>query len=188
MKKLLVSMFLFLMLTETTTFAQIQVAKSTFSKIGALIPQIATNQSSGESLVVWLASNNSGNFILGRLMTDTGKPKGKALKLVPTAIWVFDPALAYNPTLNEYLLVWDDRPDNADRHILGQRLDPSGKPIGKTIDIFKTGINWYPRVAFNPVTGGYNVVWSYHPDGARLTSNYLASQSLMTARLKGNLW
>jgi len=70
------------------------------------------------------------------------------------------PAVAFNSTLNQYLVVWyNDRPGNDD--IRGQRLNANGSPLGASFYI-SAGVGnerRYPDVAYNVVDNQYLVVW-----------------------------
>jgi hypothetical protein len=170
MKRFSVFLFLILILIATTTFAEVSVVKSTVARpksIGRLFPQIAQNTSTGDSLVVWLESSDT-NHIVGRLIDKNAKSITKQFNLF-SGDWIFDLALAYNPIRNEYFLLWDDRPDGAQRVIFALRLNSAGKPVGKPVEISKaidseSTKSWTPRVTFNPKTGGYSAVWQ-HSDG-----------------------
>ncbi len=81
---------------------------------------------------------------------------------------VFEVAVAYNPTANEYLVVWDGSDDSATHEIFGQRIDgTSGAEIGENdFQISRMGPDggvglhaWNPAVVYNPVRNEYLVVW-----------------------------
>jgi hypothetical protein len=81
----------------------------------------------------------------------------------------FDPAVAYNPTRNEHLVVWlgDDTTDD-EFEIYGQRLNAAtGAAIGGKIRISDMGPDGdkrfradHPAVAYNNRDNEYLVVWS----------------------------
>lgn len=80
------------------------------------------------------------------------------------------PAVAYNPQLKNYLVVWsNDRPGNDD--IYARRITANGKPLGGWISI-SAGAGFerrYPDVAYNEVQGEFLVVWEEEPHGGYLT-------------------
>lgn len=179
-------------LLASTAFAQIHVQKLPFvnfnANSGALVPQIAQNPDTGESLVVWLGSNDSGNLVRGRFIDQNGRPKTAPITLA-SGYWLFDLALAFNPIRHEYLVVWDDRPTDGDRYIIGLRLNSAGKPIGSQFFIYKPSpsplANWCPRVIFNPVTGGYAIVWENRPNNSALGFQLLAASLSDTGKVNG---
>ncbi len=88
-------------------------------------------------------------------------PVGIGIKIAnETGLYEVSPAVAYNSTRSEYLVVWyDDRSQNDD--IWGQRLTKAGLPIGLRFPIASTaGIDRrFPRLAFNMFSDQYLVVW-----------------------------
>ncbi len=80
----------------------------------------------------------------------------------------FDPAVAYNSSANEYLVVWSgDAAGNDEFEIFGQRLDAeSGDAIGGNFRISDMGPDgdtsygaFAPAVAFSTTSNQYLVVW-----------------------------
>lgn len=65
------------------------------------------------------------------------------------------PAIAYNPTDDEFLAVWV-----AYASLIGQRYSAQGVPHGESFTICNADVyNDYPAVAYNPASHGYLVVW-----------------------------
>ena len=91
-----------------------------------------------------------------------------------TAFKAVDPSVAYNPTADEYLVVWqgdDDSLVNDEFEVFAQRLSPSGPPLGARIRVSKQGPEGNPNfrvsapsVAYNPVSDEYLVAWSGDTD------------------------
>jgi hypothetical protein len=95
------------------------------------------------------------------------------------------PAVAYNPTANEYLVVWSGDDNTAplvdqEFEIFGQRLDgTTGAQIGpndfRISDMGPDGNTnfgaFVPDVAYNPTADQYLVVWSGDDNGGRLVDN-----------------
>jgi hypothetical protein len=90
------------------------------------------------------------------------------------------PAVAYNSTDNEYLVVWqgdDTTPGDGDTEIFGQRINAAtGAEVGtndfRISDIGTADSGTFdagaPAVAYNPVNNEYLVVWYGDDDGGFL--------------------
>jgi hypothetical protein len=101
-----------------------------------------------------------------------------------TAFAARDPAIAYNPTSDQYLVVWtgDDGSgplvDN-EREIFVQRLSATGAQVGandrRVSDMGPTGTAGFsaelPAVAHNPVANQYLVAWVGDDDTGPLVDN-----------------
>ncbi len=72
----------------------------------------------------------------------------------------YHPAVAYNPTHKEFLVVWHSSRSGL-RDVYAQRLSLNGELIGPTLAITNDGVSSQPSVAYNPLDGGdeYLVVW-----------------------------
>jgi hypothetical protein len=155
----------------------------------ALSPKVAYNSTNDECLVVWWGDDNSGGLlndeaeIFGqRVQAGTGAEIGSDFRLSDmgtnglTAYGAASPAVAYNSTNNEYLVVWwgDDVVDN-EFEIFGQRLDGvSGTEVGtndfRLSDMGPDGDTNYgatlPAVAYDRTNNEYLVVWLGDDDSA----------------------
>lgn len=70
------------------------------------------------------------------------------------------PAVAYNPTADEYLAVW-----MADIDLFGQRYSAQGIPLGEVFTLCSAaGDKYDPAVAYSPTGQRYLVVWVQNPD------------------------
>lgn len=73
------------------------------------------------------------------------------------------PALAYNTTDGEYLVVWEDVFSDSDHDIYFRRLDLYGNPIGSETAVAGSSIfQSRPAVAYNQQQNRYLVVWEHH--------------------------
>lgn len=88
------------------------------------------------------------------------------------------PAAAYNTQHGEYLVVWQERVDNAD--IYAQRVSSSGELRGSKIAVSTTSLRQQrPAVAYNSLRDEYLIVWQ-DGTGEENTSghNYIHAQRL----------
>jgi hypothetical protein len=74
-----------------------------------------------------------------------------------------EPAVAYNPTATEYLVVWQDNRGtgvNGAYNVYGQRVDADGTMLGTNFVIAEaSSAQEKPKVAFSTDATGYLVVW-----------------------------
>jgi len=153
---------------------------------GALYPAVAYNNTNNEYLVVWRGEDDTPPLIneewevFGqRIDAFTGLAIGtndfRISDIGPNGnddYDAFNPSVAYNPTNNEYLVVWygDDFPIllNDEFEIFGQRLNAAtGTEIGtndfRISDMGPGGDSNYdafiPSVAYDPINNEYLVVW-----------------------------
>jgi hypothetical protein len=101
-----------------------------------------------------------------------------------------DPALAYNPRNDEFLVTWAGRVSDDERAVTGVRLDGRGRPLGRaftiaTVAIHPASLAIAPAVAYDSRAHRYVVVWSAGPDvrarligprGARLDQERIIAQ------------
>jgi hypothetical protein len=164
---------------------------------GAFNPAVAYNSMSNEYLVVWYGDPDT-RFeyeIWGqRLNATNGEPVSQPIRISNVGTdgdsirFAIDPAVAYDPLSNRYLVVWyanqqlfAGNPPGADIEIWGQALAGNGIEIGSDFQISSTGpidSNQArvpvrpPSVAFNEAAGQYLVVWSGNPNIAQNFNHY----------------
>jgi hypothetical protein len=124
---------------------------------------VAWNQTANEYLVVWEDDRNlstRGWDIYGRRVRANGIPVGTDFRISgPNATGgEHDPAVVWNQTANEYLVVWGDDRTPTRRCIYGQRVSAAGVGIGS--DFLISG----PDASGNPAVGGWEnspaVAWN----------------------------
>jgi len=152
---------------------------------GAQDPAVAYSSAEDEYLVVWAGDDNTGTLVNGeyeiygqRVEAATGTQIGGDLRLSDVGpdgnanYDAYGPAVAYNPTNNEYLVVWrgdDDAAPLVDEEfeIFGQRVD-AGTGAELTADLRLSDMGpdgnanydaWEPAVAHNSTSNQYLVVW-----------------------------
>jgi hypothetical protein len=154
---------------------------------------VAYNSRANEYLVVWSGDDLTDNEfeIFGqRLNAATGAPVGDKIRISDmgpdgnTDFSAHDPAVVYNPTTNEYLVVWDGDDNIAplvvgDFEIFGQRLTAAGAEVGandfRISDMGPDGDGRFgafdPAVAYNGVNNEYLVVWEGDDDTGALVND-----------------
>lgn len=134
-------------------------------------PATALNAAGGECLVVWSEPGGAarGMDILGRRVAADGSNLKRAFRISPRTATgdERDPAVAWNATANEYLVVWvDDRNYDARGYdIYGRRVAADGTRIGRDFRISgrpATGSELLPEVVWNAAANEYFVVWRDH--------------------------
>ena len=162
--------------------------------LGAFEPAVAYNSTANEYLVVWRGDDDVGQLINGenevfgqRLNAATGAAVGtndfRISDMGPNQNLQFfarDPAVAYNNTTNQYLVVWSGQDVTpGEEEIFGQRLNGVGGAIGtndfRISDMGPDGDIRFgafePSVAFNSTTQQYLVVWQGDDNTGTLVSD-----------------
>jgi hypothetical protein len=143
---------------------------------GEYSPSVAYNPAGNQYLVVWRddrSTTTRGPDIFGQRVTATGSRVGGNFRIsgaLATAL-ESNPAVAYHPSDNRYLVVWLDKRDYATRgtEIFGQRITAAGARVGGNLRISRAGAvgdELYPVVVSNPAEDQYLVVWEDSRDAA----------------------
>jgi hypothetical protein len=131
-------------------------------------PAVAYNSQDDEYLVVFeweTVGGGSGRDLASIVVDSNGQaalsPNGIATSSAYTHT---RPALAYNPTNNTYLVVWERSPSSdGSKDIWGAILHASGSLSGTAFWIANwAGDQQYPDVAYSTVVSRYLVVWEDH--------------------------
>lgn len=120
-------------------------------------PAVASDGSNFLSVWSWQGD------IYGQQVNSSGVLSGTLITISQADGVQEDPAISYNPTSNEYLVVWDDHRYGVNYGSLwAQRLNTGGQLVGSAFDL--TGIRKMdvPAVAVSS-SGTYLVVWSDRP-------------------------
>ena len=132
-------------------------------------PAVAWNATNGQYLVVWAdgRDSTSDGDIFGRRVRADGNPVGPDFRISGTGFFgrEFTPAVVWNGTANEYLVVWGDARDGwADRDVYGQRVRANGTLVGADFLVSGAGLGstnneLTPAVTWNATANQYLVVW-----------------------------
>ena len=143
----------------------------------AISPAVAYNSVDDRFLVVWYGDQGTDaeNEVYGRLVGSDGAPIGPQFRISDMGPNndvdhdAVNPAVAYNPIDNEFLVVWSGDDDDNEFEIFGQRLHGNtGAHLG-TNDFLITDVGPLgspvnggrePDVAHNQTNNQYLVVWS----------------------------
>jgi hypothetical protein len=136
-------------------------------------PAVAWNATANEYLVVWADLRSlatRGADVYGRRLGADGTRLGSDFRVSgPNAIkYDWEPAVVWNGTANEYLVVWEDdrawderNPSVHGWDVYGRRVGAGGVPAGG--DFRVNGVNATaqeaPAVAWNGTANEYLVVW-----------------------------
>ena len=131
-------------------------------------PRVAWNSQGNEYLVAWDSRDNGGTFH-GQRVSPDGSLLGNRLDLIVTGAPNEGMDLAYNPTPNEYLIIWSDRrePDPDYPQVYARRLSTTGSPLASEFFVCpkaNPGVcdgqsQRQPAVAYNPQSQEYLAVW-----------------------------
>src|SRR5262249_48272630 len=122
-------------------------------------PVIAYNSIDNQYLVIWSCVPNIINGSLcGQIISHEGAPIGDKFPIYTVPGTQLQPAIAYNPADNQYLLVWHDL--RGAREVHGQIISKDGVLIGSDFRIAVTpGNQVNPSVTYNSKGHEYLLVW-----------------------------
>jgi cell division septation protein DedD len=127
-----------------------------------LNPDVAFNAAREQLLylVVWEQETAVGNHTIhGRRAQRDGLILNPDIAVTAQDYSDSNPAVAANPNLVEWLVVWQ-RYNGSDHDIIARRVDSSGNLVGSELVIASGNADQTaPDVAFDPSTGLYLVVW-----------------------------
>jgi hypothetical protein len=158
-------------------------------------PAVVWNQTANEYLVVWDDGRDlyvRGSDIYGQRVDAGGTLLGFNLRICGAAAYGYEdaPAVAWNETANEYLVVWQDERNKGNRgpDIYAQRVAADGKLMGfnrRISGAAGTGYDEAPAVAWNQATNQYLVVWQDARNFAARGSDIYAQRVAADGKLVG---
>jgi hypothetical protein len=158
---------------------------------------VAYNSASDEYLVVWFDQRNgSDSNVYGQRVSNTGTLVGSEIPISTAAGNQDPPVVAYNNTLNEYLVVWADaRLGFPNIDLYGQRVSSTGSLVGSEFPISTvTERQTIPEIAYNSIDNEYLVTWRdqrngqnfYYIYGQRVSGNGALAGSEIAIDTAGN--
>jgi hypothetical protein len=135
-------------------------------------PAIAYSTQQQRWLVVWEDDRAGARRINGQLVTRDGWILGQLIHIGTQGMGQYSPAVAYNSTNDEFMVVWADwRAGNYD--VWAQRVDADDGSLHPEFQInTDPEWQWYPAIAYSPDAGQYLVTWSDRRDDPGDSSNY----------------
>ena len=132
-----------------------------------MYPDVAYNSQDDEYLVVFEwedAGGGAGRDIASILVDASGQAALSPYGIDASSTYTDTrPAVAYNPTNNTYLVVWERSNGVGDKNIAAVALHSSGSVSGTASLVANwTGDQKLPDVAYSAVDGMYMVVWEDH--------------------------
>jgi len=158
-------------------------------------PAVVYNPTNNQYFFAWQDARNGATRardIYGQRVKATGRLAGGDFRISGAGAdegeWA--PAVAYNPTNNQYLVVWDDWRDYSTRgaDIFGRRVKATGNLAGGDFRISgpaATSYEYDPVVAYNPTNGRYFVAWKDARNGATRGSDIYGQLIKATGKLAG---
>ncbi|MAT43637.1 MAG: hypothetical protein CL609_14970 [Anaerolineaceae bacterium] len=149
---------------ETVLGPEILVSTITTPEADRYLPAVAYNNNHDEYLIVWHNTWPDGRRDIYARRVDAN---GDLLSWFSVATGIkskFQPAVAYNSTNDEYLVVWmfDVNGDGSAYEIWGRTIGWNGAYLNPEFQII-TWPNrsfWTPRVAWNSLQNEYMVIWN----------------------------
>ena len=167
----------------------------------AVDPAVAYNNHSNQYLVVWAGDDNTGGLvdneveIWGQVLSAAGAKLGSRIRISSmgpngsTSYSGSNPDVVYNPLNREYVVVWRGDDNTAplvddELEIYAQRLNATGGLVGARTRVSVQGNDAEanaanrqlifaadPRIAHDPVSNRYIVVWYGDSDVAPMVNN-----------------
>ncbi|MGC9357488.1 MAG: hypothetical protein ACP5GX_06475, partial [Anaerolineae bacterium] len=148
------------LLYDTTWFLGTEFVISSHASESRTNPAVAFSPDSGEWLVVFERDAAGDSQIVGRRVTTDGAATGNNFGICGYAEDQTAPAVAYDTSSDQFLVVWEDARDGAAMDIYGRWVASGGGTAG---DIFAintaAGNQFAPVVAASPTTPDYLVVF-----------------------------
>ncbi len=150
-------------------------------------PDVVYNERDNEYLVVWQDYRNENWDIYGRRISGQCLPQGNEFAISQGEARQWYPSLAYDPTENQYLVVWwDDRGGNGG-DIYGQLVSAHGEMLGENLPISTSeGVQCFPEVAFGQPDNDYLVVWQDYRNAAITAFDIYGQRVAGNGAMKGH--
>ncbi|MHC4442766.1 MAG: hypothetical protein ACYTF1_26495 [Planctomycetota bacterium] len=129
---------------------------------GGIIGAITYNSTNHEWFIAYQGNLNTGleDDVLGQRIDSNGNKIGSYIPLVSKSGFQNSTDVAYNPTNDNYLVVWNEK-DNDVLQIFSRLFDTAGSPIAPEFRLSEVNdrSKHNPKAAYNPVNNEFMVVW-----------------------------
>jgi len=159
-------------------------------------PAVAYNSNADQYLAVWEDGRHystRGTDIYGQRLAADGSRIGGAFRIsgILATSSEYNPAVAYNATANQYLIVWEDYRDSGTRgsDIYGRRVKAGGRLAGDDFRISGAAADedeYSPAVAYNATANQYLVAWADFRDSGTRGSDIYGKRVKAGGRLAGD--
>jgi hypothetical protein len=139
------------------------------SSVVDIHPDVAYDPTDNEYLVVWerVKADGDHDILAQRVDGATGEITGAEITVAASQYYESYPAVDYNPTRGEFLIVFERRTGTGEFYhtaIYGQRVHPAGTTLGNPFaiapDAGPDGLDRYrPAVAYGITPAAYLVTW-----------------------------
>ncbi|MCG2769196.1 MAG: hypothetical protein L6435_12555 [Anaerolineae bacterium] len=120
------------------------------------VPVVVADLSRSRCLVAWEDARHSSwklQDIYARFVATGSQLEGPELPIATSPGPEYSPTAAYNPVLDEYLILWEDE-------IGGQRLTGEGEPVGSSFSLFRASPYLRkPALMVDADSGDWVMVW-----------------------------
>ncbi len=100
------------------------------------------------------------------VVTMAASTEGPDFAICERSGWQLNPAIAWHSDRDEFLVVWEDDRNGQDFDIYGQLLDDDGHLLGENLPLVVSEYDQAdPDLFYNPVDGGYLLVWHHRQPG-----------------------
>lgn len=131
-------------------------------------PTVVFNGDLDHYLAMWVEDRGMGSNIYAKRLFSNGLPQGGPARggngvisnSYPPTGGRFDPAITYNPDVQEYYLVWSEAEAGEGQNIMGLRVSSAGFGRGRPRTLVGgPGDQTHPAIAYNPGEQTYMLVW-----------------------------
>ncbi|MEM1270122.1 MAG: hypothetical protein AAGI08_08745 [Bacteroidota bacterium] len=99
--------------------------------------------------------------IYGHRVDDSGEPEEARVAISPSGVHAQHPALAFNESTEEWLVVWTEIDSFGGRRIVGQRLDTDLAAVGALVELVNAGFSPFGAdVAYEASVEGFLLAWA----------------------------
>ena len=125
-------------------------------------PSIAYNSQRNEYLVAWHAFTEGSWNIHAQRITANGSLQGNQIVACQAPHEQEFTSIAYNPTNDEYAVVWQDQRGGSQYDVYVQLISRDGTPLGPNLSVSDSeSDDCHPDIVYDGDLNGYLVVWEH---------------------------